>query len=76
MKLAPVLPGKDFFAKENRAGDVVAELANSITKLNSASRPIQASKLEEHDERNLMLDSTEAIRICSFCSTFIFSNYY
>ena len=29
MKLAPVLPGKDVFAMENRAGDVVAELTNS-----------------------------------------------
>ena len=26
--------------------------------------------------RNLMLHSVEAIKICSFCSTFIFSNYY
>ena len=46
VELAPVLPGKDVFAIENRAGDVAAELTNSITKLNSASRPFQASKLE------------------------------
>ena len=46
MKLAQVLPGKDVFAIKNRAGDVVAELNNSITKLNSASRPFQALKLE------------------------------
>ena len=46
MKFAPALPGKDVFAMENRAGDVEAELTNSITKLNSASRPFQASKLE------------------------------
>ena len=46
VKLAPVLPGKDVFAMESRAGDVAAELTNSITKLNSASRPFQALKLE------------------------------
>ena len=46
VKLALVLPGKDVFAIENRAGDVAAELTNSITKLNSASRPSQTSKLE------------------------------
>ena len=46
MKLAPVLTGKDVFAMENRAGDAAAELSNSITKLNSALRPFQASKLE------------------------------
>ena len=46
MTLAQVLPGKDVFAIKNRAGDVVAELNNSITKLNSASRPFQALKLE------------------------------
>ena len=46
VKLAPVLPGKDAFAMENRAGDVAAELTNSITQLNSAPRPFQASKLE------------------------------
>ena len=46
VKLAPVLPGKDVFAMENRASDVAAELTNSITKLNSASRPFQALKLE------------------------------
>ena len=28
VKLAPVLPGKDVFAMENRAGDVAAELTN------------------------------------------------
>ena len=32
-KLAPVQPGKGVFAKENRAGNVMAELTNSITKL-------------------------------------------
>ena len=42
VKLAPVLPGKDGFAMENRAGDIAAELTNSVTKLNSASRPFQA----------------------------------
>ena len=46
VKFAPVLPGKDVFAMENRAGDVAAELTNSITKLNSASRQFQALKLE------------------------------
>ena len=46
VKLAQVLPGKDVFAIENRAGDVAAELTNSITKLNSASRPFQALKQE------------------------------
>ena len=42
VKLAPVLPEKDVFATENRAGDVEAELNNSVTNLNSASRPFQA----------------------------------
>ena len=42
VKLAPVLTGKDVFAMENRAGDVVAELTNSMTKLNSAPRSFQA----------------------------------
>ena len=46
VKLAPVLPGKDVFAMENMAGDVAAELINSTTKLNSASRPFQALKPE------------------------------
>ena len=46
VKLAPVLTGKDVFAMENRAGDVAAELTNSITKLNSASRPFPALTLE------------------------------
>ena len=46
VKVAPVLPGKDVFAIENRAGDVAAELTNSITKWNSASRPFQVLKLE------------------------------
>ena len=46
MKLAPVLPGKDVFAMENRAGDVAAEPTNSITKLNNASRSFRALKLE------------------------------
>ena len=46
VKLAPVLPGKDVFAIENRAGDVAAELTNSNIKLNSASRLFQAIKLE------------------------------
>ena len=36
VKLATVLHGKDVFAKENRAGDVAAELTSSITKSNSA----------------------------------------
>ena len=76
VKLAPVLPGKDVFAIEKRAGNVVVELTNSITKLNRASRPFQALKLDTHEQRNLMLHSTEAIRICSLCSTLIFSSYY
>ena len=42
VKLAPVLPGKDVFAMENRAGDIAAELNNSEIKLNSASRSVQA----------------------------------
>ena len=46
VKLAPVPPGKDVLAMKNRAGDVAAELINSITKLNIASRPFQALKLE------------------------------
>ena len=46
VKLAPVLSEKDVFAIENLAGDVVAELTDSMTKLNSASRPFQALKLE------------------------------
>ena len=65
MKLAPVLPGKNVFAMENRAGDVAAELTYSTTKLSCTSRPFQALKLERHDKRNLMLHSFEAIRICS-----------
>ena len=46
VKLAPVLLGKDVFAMENRAGDVAAELTNSMTELNSASMSFQALKLE------------------------------
>ena len=46
VKLAPVKPGKDVFAMENRAGDIAAELNNSEIKLNSASRSFQALKLE------------------------------
>ena len=46
VKLAPVLPGKDVFAMENRAGDIAAELNNSEIKLNSASRSFQALKPE------------------------------
>ena len=46
VKLAPVLPGKDVFAIENRAGDFAGELNNSDIKLNSASRSFQALKLE------------------------------
>ena len=46
VKLAPLLTGKDLFAMENRAGDVLAELTNSFTKLNSVTRPFQALKLE------------------------------
>ena len=42
VKLAPVLPGKDVFAMENRAGDIAAELNNSEIKFNSASRSFQA----------------------------------
>ena len=46
VKLAPVLPGKDVFAMENRAGDVAAQPTNSEIKLNSAPRSFQALKLE------------------------------
>ena len=46
VKLAQVLPGKYVFPMENMAGDVDAELTNSIIKLNSASRPFQALKPE------------------------------
>ena len=46
VKLAPVLPRKDVFAIENRAGKIGAELNNSEIKLNSASRPFQALTLE------------------------------
>ena len=42
LKLAPVLPGKDVFAMENRAGDIAAQLNNSEIKLNSAPRSFQA----------------------------------
>ena len=42
VKLAPVLPGKDVFAMENRAGDIAAELNNSEIKLNSAPRSFKA----------------------------------
>ena len=46
VKLAPELPGKDVFALENKAGNVAAQLTNSITKLNSTSRNFQALQLE------------------------------
>ena len=46
VKLAPVLPGKDVFTMENRARDIAAEHNNSEIKLNSASRPFQALKIE------------------------------
>ena len=46
VKLAPVQPGKDVLAMENRAGDVEAELTISTTKLNCTSRSFQALKLE------------------------------
>ena len=46
MNLAPTLPGNDVFAMDKRAGDVVVELSNSITKLNNASKPFQALMLE------------------------------
>ena len=42
VKLAPVLPGKDVFAMENRAGDIAAELNKSEIKLNSAPSSFQA----------------------------------
>ena len=42
VKLAPVLPGKDVFALENRTGDIAAELNNSEINLNSTSRSFQA----------------------------------
>ena len=76
VKLAPVLHGKDVFAMKNRAVDLAAELTNSTTKMNSASRPFQGAKLEQHDKRNIMLHSVKTIRICSFCSRFKFRNYY
>ena len=37
VKLATVLPRKDVFAMENRAGNVSVELTNSITNFKSAS---------------------------------------
>ena len=46
VKLAPVLPGKDVFATENKVGDNAAEHSNSEIKWNSVSRPFQALKLE------------------------------
>ena len=46
VKLATVLPGKDVFAMENRAGNVSVELTNSITKFKSASMPFHTLKLE------------------------------
>ena len=46
LKLAPVLPGKNFFAMESRTGDVAAELTISTTELNSAPRLFRALKLE------------------------------
>ena len=49
VKLVTVLPGREFFAMENRASNMVAECTNSTTKLNSASRPFRAVKLEKHD---------------------------
>ena len=51
VKLVPLLSGEDVFAMENRAGDVAAELTNSIIKLNSGSRPFQALTPEWHEER-------------------------
>ena len=45
-KLAPVLPGRDVVAIENRADDVVAELKNSRAEWNNASPPFQAVKSE------------------------------
>ena len=55
---------------------VEAEFTNSITKLNSASRPFQALKLEWHDKQYLMLHAIEAIRIFSLCATFVISKFY
>ena len=46
VKLATIVPGKDVFAIENSNGDMAAELTNLTAKLNSASRPFQALKLE------------------------------
>ena len=42
VKLAPVLPAKDVFAMENRAGDIAVELNDSELKFKSASRSFQA----------------------------------
>ena len=42
IKLAPVIPGKDVFAMENRAGNIPAELNNSEIKLSSTPRSFQA----------------------------------
>ena len=46
VKHAPVIPGKDVFAMEIGAGNVVDELTNLTSKVNSASRPFQILKLE------------------------------
>ena len=67
VNLTPELPRRDVFAMVNRPGDVVVELTNSRTKLNSASRPFQVVKLEWHDGRILMLHSITATSSCSLC---------
>ena len=40
------LPGRDVFAMNDRASEVVDELTNSTSKLNHTSRPFQAMNLE------------------------------
>ena len=40
---------------------VLAELINSTTRYNSASRPFHAIKVEKHGKRKLQLNSTEFI---------------
>ena len=44
VKLAPILSGKDVFAIEYRAGDVVAELTKPITKLSKRFKTISNIK--------------------------------
>ena len=51
VKLAPVLPGKEVFAMENRAGDVAAELANATEIYIIADNTVHKSLLQKHNIR-------------------------